>query len=168
VARHPCAVALSEKKKNTQIDRPIKEILRQTDLIEMHLKPYVNVLKKAKTPFEIYGAVWGARNRVIANLIPNYSEWNTIFYEELIRDPIGYFRKIFDNFNLSLTDKVQKYINMSTNEQKPGIYSTFRIAKNQIDKWKREMTPDEIEQVRNFVEPFNLPFYSLESDWSKD
>ena len=168
VVRHPCAVALSEKKKNTQIDRPIKEILRQTDLIEMHLKPYVNVMKKAKTPFEIYGAVWGARNRVIANLIPNYSEWNAIFYEELIRDPIGYFRKIFDNFNLSLTDKVQKYINMTTNEQKPGTYSTFRVAENQIDKWKREMTSDEIEQVRAFVEPFELPFYRLDSDWSLD
>lgn len=165
VLRHPCAIALSEKNKNTPLERPIKEILKQPELMTDHLNPYLTTMEKAKKPFEIYGALWAARNRVIADLIPKYPEWRVVFYEDLCNDPTGHFRGLFDHFNLKWTDKVQKYINQSTTEEKPGKYSTYRITKNQIDKWKREMTRDNIDQVRRFVEPFNLPFYNKESDW---
>ena len=166
VLRHPCAVALSERNKSTLVERPIKEILKQPNLVEDHLKPYLTVMEKAKTPLEIYGALWGARNRVITDLIPKYPEWKILFYEDLCRNPIKCFRELFDHFNLTWTVKVQKYINQTTTEEKPGTFSTYRVTNNQADKWKREMTPSEIEQVRTFVEPFNLPFYNLESDWS--
>jgi Sulfotransferase domain len=166
VVRHPCAIALSERNKNTPTERSIKEILKQTDLVKNHLNPYIIIMEKAKKPFEIYGAVWGARNRVIADLITKYPEWKTVFYEDLCNDPVGCFRELFDNFNLTWTSNVQKYINQSTTKEKPGKYSTYRITKNQIGKWKIEMTQDEIDQVRSFVEPFNLPFYNQESDWS--
>ena len=166
VLRHPCAVALSEMNKKTPIERAINEILKQPELVENHLKPYTALMEKAEKPFEIYGALWGARNRVIADLIPKYPEWKTVFYEDLIKNPPGCFHELFDHFNLKWTVKVQKYINQSTTEGKPGKYSTFRVTKDQIDKWKRKMNFDEIEQVRKFVEPFNLPFYNKESDWS--
>jgi hypothetical protein len=165
IIRHPCAVALSEINKNTPVERVIDEILKQPDLIEDHLKAYVPVLEKAKTPYEIYGAVWAARNRVIADLIPKYPEWKIAYYEDLCIDPGRSFRDLFDHFNLDWTDKVQKYINRSTNKEKPGAFSTYRVTKNQINKWKKKLTPDEINQVRNFVEPFNLPFYNMDSDW---
>ena len=166
VLRHPCAVALSERNKSTSAERPIKEILKQPSLMEDHLNPYLTVLEKAKTPYEIFGALWGARNRVITDLMPKYPEWKIVFYEDLCSDPIKCFRELFDHFNLTWTVKVQKYINRTTIEKKPGKYSTYRVTKNQINKWKRKMTPSEIEQVRTFVEPFNLPFYNTDSDWS--
>jgi len=166
VLRHPCAVALSERNKSTSVERPIKEMLKQPDLVEDHLKSYITVMEKAKTPFEVYGALWGARNRVIMDLVPKYPEWKILFYEDLCENPIQRFQELFDNFNLTWTDKVQKYINRTTTEKKPGTFSTFRVTKNQTDKWKREMTSSEIEQVRTFVEPFNLPYYNQESDWA--
>jgi hypothetical protein len=168
VLRHPCAIALSARNKNTKLERPIKEILKQPELVKDHLNPYLTIMEKAKKPFEIYGALWGARNRVIADLIPKYPEWRTVFYEDLCNDPEARFRELFDNFNLKWTAKVQKYISQSTTKEKPGTYDTYRITKKQNDKWKREMTMDEIDQVRSFVEPFNLPFYNSESDWSLD
>ena len=165
VLRHPCAIALSERNKSTPLERPIKEILKQPELMKDHLGPYLTIMEKAKKPFEIYGTLWAARNRVIADLIPKYPEWRTVFYEDLCNDPVGHFHELFSNFNLKWTEKVQKYVNQSTTEEKPGKYSTYRITKNQIGKWKKEMTRDEIDQVRSFVEPFNLPFYNQESDW---
>jgi hypothetical protein len=166
IIRHPCAVALSERNKKTPVENATDEILKKPDLIEDHLKPYINLIEKAKKPFEIYGVLWGVRNRVIADLIPKYPEWRTVYYEDLCIDPSKSFRDLFAHFNLGWTDKVQKYINKSTNKEKPGTFSTYRVTKNQIDKWKKKMTQDEINQVRNFVEPFNLPFYNRESDWS--
>ena len=166
VLRHPCAVALSERNKSTSVKRPIREMLKQQGLVEDHLKPYLTVMEKAKTPFEVYGALWAARNRVITDLIPKYPEWKILFYEDLCDNPMQCFHELFDHFNLTWTDKVQKYINLTTTEKKPGTFSTFRVTKNQTDKWKREMTPNEIEQVRTFVEPFNLPYYNQESDWA--
>jgi len=165
VLRHPCGVALSEKNKNTPTDRPIKELLKQSSLVENHLKPYIELMGRAKKQFEIYGAVWGARNRVIMDSIANYPEWKILLYEDLCENPTKIFRELFDHFNLTWTDKVQKYINQTTTEEKPGTYSTNRITKNQADKWKSRMTPEEIDQVRKFAEPFNIPYYNSESDW---
>ena len=166
VVRHPCAVALSEINKGTPVERPIMEMLRQTDLLEDHLKPYISIMKSAKRPYEIYGAVWGARNRVIANLIPHYPEWKVIFYEDLCKNPLVCFYELFDHFNLNWGSKVKKFINRTTTEEELGTYSVSKVTDKQINKWKKEMSRSEIEQVRSFVEPFNLSFYSLESDWS--
>lgn len=166
VFRHPCAVALSEKNKNTPVDDPIEEILKQEDLVNNHLSPYLSVLEKAKKPFEIYGALWGARNRVITDLNQKYPEWKVLFYEDLCDDPNKCFHELFDHFNLKWTEKVDRYVNRSTSKVKPGTFSPFRVTKNQTNKWKNKMTNDEIEQVRKFVEPFNLPYYNKESDWS--
>jgi hypothetical protein len=165
VIRHPCAVALSERNKGTSTERPIMEILQQIPLVADHLYPFITVMKKAKKPFEIYGAIWAARNRVIANLLSHYPEWRTIFYEDLCKNPLGYFHELFDHFSLNWSSKVQTFINRTTTKKKLGTYSISRVTEKQIDKWKSEMTRTEIEQVRTFVEPFNLPFYNLESEW---
>lgn len=148
------------------MDRPIEEMLGQKALVEDHLGPYVSVMKKAKTPFEIYGAVWGARNRVIADLLPHYPQWMTLFYEEICEDPIDRFHGLFDHLGLSWSQRVKNFINRSTTEERPGLYAIHRVSVKQINKWKGEMTCSEIDQVRSFVDPFNLPFYNLESDWS--
>ena len=166
VLRHPCAVALSEMNKINREEKPIIEILKQPSLMDDHLNPYLTVLEKAKTPYEIFGALWGARNRVITNLIPKYPEWKIVFYEDFINDPFTCFRELFDHFKLTWTAKVEKYITQTTTIDKPGIATTHRVLKDQINKWKRKMTPAEVEQVRTFVVPFNLPYYNLESDWS--
>jgi hypothetical protein len=165
VVRHPCAVALSEKVKNTPVERPITEILKQTRLIEDHLEPYVAIMKKAKTPYEIYGAVWGARNKVVANLMPHYPEWKILFYENLCENPPDCFRKLFDHFKLPWTNKVQRFITQTTTEEESGTYSIRRVTEKQVDQWKSTMSKYEIEQVRRFVEPFNLPFYNQKTDW---
>jgi len=166
VLRHPCAIALSEMNKINREEKPIIEILKQSSLMEDHLNPYLTVLEKAKTPYEIFGALWGARNRVITDLMPKYPEWKIVFYEDFTDDPFKCFRELFDHFNLTWTAKVEKYIHQTTTIDKPGLSTTHRVLKDQRNKWKRKMTSSEIEQVRTFVEPFNLPFYNLESDWS--
>lgn len=166
IIRHPCGVALSERNQGTPVDRPIKEMLEQTALVKDHLEPYISVMKKAKTPFEIYGAIWGARNRVLADLLPHYPQWKILFYEEICEDPMNCFHELFDHFGLRWSQRVQNFINRSTTEERPGLYAIHRVSLKQINKWKGEMKYSEIDQVRSFVEPFNLPFYNAESDWS--
>lgn len=168
VMRHPCAVGLSEKNKNTPIEHPITEILKQNTLLEKHLGPYVKILKKAKTPYEIYGAVWGARNRVIADLMPQYPEWKIISYENLCENPSEEYRKLFEHFDLQWSDKVQRFIAQTTTEEASGTYSIKRVTEKQVDKWKHVMNKYEIEQVYTFVEPFNLPFYRVSRDLFQD
>ena len=165
LVRHPCAVALSEKKKGTSVERPMLEIMRQPALLENHLEPYLGVMKKAKRSYEIYGAIWGARNRVLADLIPNYPQWKILFYEDVCKNPLGSFRHLYDHYNLDWSRRVEKFVKRTTVKEKSGTYSISKVSEKQIDKWKHEMTRDEIEQVRKFVEPFNLSIYNSDSDW---
>ena len=97
---------LSEMNKINREEKPIIEILKQPSLMDDHLNPYLTVLEKAKTPYEIFGAVWGARNRVITNLLPKYPEWKIVYYEDLLNGqyPNGWIsnsRYLIQNAKLS-------------------------------------------------------------------
>jgi len=165
ILRHPCAVALSEINNRTPIHNAINELIKQNSLVNDHLAPYLEIMKKAKKPFEIYATIWAARNRVIANLIREYKEWNLVFYEDFCEKPQNRFYKTFEEINLKWTNNVEKYIMKTTRYIKKGTYTTYRVSQDQIHKWKRNMDQSQINQVIEFVEPFNLPFYNDFSEW---
>ena len=39
------------------------------------------------------------------------------------------------------------------------VYSLHRPTASQVDRWKEQVAPGEIEACRRFVEPFGLPYY---------
>lgn len=163
--RHPCAVALSERNQNTPYKNAIKFLINQSNLTEDHLKDYVYVMESAKKPLEIYSAVWGARIKILANLIGRYPEWKIIHYENICDDPLNSFYEIFCQYDLKWSQNIKNFIIKTTTKELPGLYSISKLSNKQIYKWKEDMSTNEIDQVRNIVERFELPFYNKESDW---
>ena len=164
IVRHPCAVALSEFRQGTPIDAPIPALLKQPRLMDEHLAPYAAVLERARQPFEVYGAVWGARNRVVANAMSRHPEFIVVDYDEICADPAVRIQQLAQTLGLSWDDVASTFLGETSTRFVAGAREIHRITKDQPGKWKRELTPEQLDQIRRFVEPFELPFYSS-SEW---
>lgn len=165
LVRHPCATVLSEIKQGVSPNESKALILAQKDLIRDHLTPYLPVLERASAPLETFAAIWAARYRVVENLHQVHPDWQFVFYEDLCLDPHQEFRKIFERVGLGWSEAVSAYVEHSSSAEQGGMYSGMRVSREQVDKWRRQLTTDEIAGVRAAVRPFNLPFYQDPSNW---
>jgi len=168
IIRHPCAVVLSELGQGTPPEDSMREMLGQPELFEDHLNPYRSMMEKASTPFEILGAMWGARHRVLANNLSRHAEWQVVFYKDLCANPVAEFQRLFRHFGLLWTKAMEQYVIERSTGHTSGLYSVRRNSVQQIDKWKQSMTSADVNAVRHYVEPFDLPFYRSDADWALD
>lgn len=166
VLRHPCGVALSNRDRNAHREEQqrLRLLRKNSELVDTHLAPYLSTIEKAQTPLEVSSAIWAIRNKVFANTYNQYP-WQMLYYEDLCQRPQETFRSLFDKFELPWNQSIEQFIDYKTNRVEPGTFSTGRITHRQIDKWKRRLTPAEIDQVRRIVAPFELPFYQSEVSW---
>lgn len=163
--RHPCSVALSEKERDIDAELSRKILLSKDELFRDHLEPYRALIERAKRPYEVYGAVYGARNRVLANFAEKYKIKNVLLYEDLATDPIAKFSEVFGWFGLEYTEDIKTYVQENSSSSKQGFYTTTKISAAHRERWKQKMTAAEASQVAEFVLPFQLPCYDRAEDF---
>ena len=164
--RHPCPTTLSLMKLGISAEQEKQALLRQSNLFDDHLGPYLSIIENTKTSIEKFAALWAARHRVVVNVLSRHQEWPVAYYEELCRDPVGRFHELFQQLGLDWMQQTEKYIINSSIRHVPGPFSTVRNSSQQVDNWKHEMTQPEIKSVRCIVEGFDLPYYRADHHWS--
>ena len=169
VIRHPCAVALSNKNRNAFVSEQqrIERLLENQLLVDEHLDlKTISVLKQVTTPLEVYAASWAVKNKIFVNAMNRHPQWQVISYEQLCQSPMKTFRSIFERYQLDWNEDVRQFIAQTTTNEVVDPFAISRVTEQQIDKWKTAMTKAEVAEVKNIVEPFELPFYNSESDWA--
>jgi hypothetical protein len=89
-------------------------------------------------------------------------------YEDVCKHPISEFGRIFEFCGLPFSSAVQEEIEHSSQAKVryvPGTYDTARNSLDMKDRWKREVDPEHIEQVRRGYFAYRPIFYREESDW---
>ncbi|MDQ3985598.1 MAG: sulfotransferase [Actinomycetota bacterium] len=82
-------------------------------------------------------------------------------HEELCIDPRLQFRSLYQALDLDWSEDVDAVIDASN---RPGTGTTAaRIASQQVGRWRKRLQPDEVQQIRAVLEPFELS--SLGTDW---
>ncbi|MDY6973835.1 MAG: sulfotransferase domain-containing protein, partial [Thermodesulfobacteriota bacterium] len=165
VIRHPCAVVLSDLDQGTDPGESLKALLKQKMLVDDHIKPYLPAIKKADTPIEKMGVIWGIRHRILANVLAEHSDANIIYYEDLCTNPLDRFQKLFDSIGLKWSKSVEKYIVANTTKHVQGTYAVSRVTVEQAFKWKKRLTASHAHTVRSLIRPFELPFYGADKYW---
>ena len=158
VMRHPCAVAARGLRLNYRLES-FERLLDQPKLIDDHLKPFEHLLKNARTYCEQIGALWGATYYVILQQQRVHSDWIVVQHEALCRDPVGQYRELFQKLDLRWNEMTDELISMSATKESGEPYVPKRIASQEPDKWKKELDRRQIQQVREFVEPFGIQHY---------
>ena len=89
-------------------------------------------------------------------------------YEDLCRDPLAEFERIFRHCKLELSDRVRGEIEQSSRAKRayaPGGYDTARDSAETAQRWRREMKAEEIEEVRRGYFACRPLFYTQDADW---
>jgi hypothetical protein len=72
-------------------------------------------------------------------------QWHVTTHEHLCEDARGNFRTLFDQLGLDWGASIERHI---ASRDRPGHgYQTLRMAKQQADKWKEELTAEEVAMI---------------------
>ena len=74
--------------------------------------------------------------------------WIWILFEEITANPTGEFERLFQRLQLNWTPDVKEKIIRNTTAEDGGFYETKRNAASQAEKWKQNLTAEQIETIR--------------------
>jgi Sulfotransferase family len=170
--RHPAAFALSIKRRNAR--HPFSHFVEQKPLIEGPLARHADQLKAfAARECDLTdqaGLLWRVLVDAILGFRRSHPDWLFVRYEDLTRDPETGFRAICEQIDLPFARNVRRAIEATTTSKNPteatrARHSHFRRDTAAIvDRWKRELSRDEIDRIRSWTEPMASAFYTDE-DW---
>lgn len=164
--RHPAAFIASIKQKGWNFD--FNNFSDQPELINKHLKKYKKEIfafseNKNSSIIEEGILLWNCLYTIVSNYQKEYSkEWLFIKHEDLSRDPINNFKKIFDFVDVDLTDKIINEIELTTQSNKNT--DLYRNSEENLKKWKSLLTEEEIELIKIKTKNVWSNFYT-HSDW---
>jgi hypothetical protein len=163
--RHPAAFVASLKVKDWRFD--FNNFLKQEKLMKNYLYDYKDIIedysKNRKDIIDQGILLWNTIHDTIDYYKKKYNDiWLFVKHEDLSKNTIPEFRKIFSKINLKFDDNVEKYLLESINSNK-NSYLKRDSVKN-IKSWKQRLSADEIERVKIGTRNVWTKFYS-EEDW---
>lgn len=165
IVRHPVPVVLSNLKQDVRPEIWREQLLSQAALMEDHLAPYREQLARDGSAVEVMARVWAARHRVLANQLAKQKDWHLIAYEALCGDPLAGYRALFERLGLVLDKSGEASIQASTKSQDDDFFGTRRVSAEMPERWKSEAPREDVNRIREAIQPFGLPFYSKAEDW---
>ena len=168
--RHPAAFCSSLKIKNWTFD--FMHFTNQPELMERYLTPFKSEILafagQRENIIEQAILLWNCIHHVAKFYQEIHQDWYCVRHEDLSLDPLNNFKTIFSIFGLEFTLKSEKAILESTGshnptEQVPGN-EFVRDSKANVKNWKRRLSEDEIELIKQKTFPVWTSFYT-ESDW---
>ena len=96
----------------------------QIELVNDHLKPYIDIINSAETSYEKHFMMWCIENSIVLNSFKK-EEIFIIFYEYLITDPVKSIKKLYKHLNLNFNNKIIDKVQVRLNESKDIYEATF-------------------------------------------
>lgn len=158
IVRHPCAVTLS--KLRLDWDDHLFEYIGQIELVNDHLKTYIEIINSAKTAYEKHLIMWCIENSIVLNSFKE-EEIFIIFYEYLITDPVKTMKKLYKYLNLNFNNKIIDTLSKPSLQANPQ--SAISRAKNIINNWTNYVDDKQKQYTRIILHEYNLDqLYTLD------
>ena len=159
--RHPCGMANSWIKLNFEVRFRLNLLLSQHNLMENYLFPFKDHLSLNRDKWFEIGAYWGASHYVLDQISQAHPEWMWITHEELCVNSATRYQQLLTNLGIKIDPIGKKRLlafldrhNRKIIEKKP--YSVSRNSVDEPVKWRRQMTPEQINSVIEGAEPFSI------------
>jgi hypothetical protein len=168
--RHPAAFASSLKRLNWPFQ--FEDLLAQPLLMRDHLEPYRAQMEAAQTD-DIIGQsalLWNLIYATVHTTLTKNPDLIAVRHEDLSRDPLGEYGKLYQTLGLDFTSRVQKIIQNSSSSDNPmevsrkKIYSVKLDSRANMGNWKKRLTPEEIDRIHKITEEISSFYYSDE-EW---
>jgi Sulfotransferase family len=168
--RHPAAVAASFKRLGWE--PRFQLFLEQPRLLEAFLTPYVDeieVYAKGGRPSLEQGAfLWRLVAHVLDEFRRRHPDWLLVRQEDLSRAPVAGFSQIFSYLGLTFAPAIEQQIVANSSAENPAALVTSHAIRLDslaaLASWKRHLSPDEIDRVREIAGETADAFYAAE-EW---
>lgn len=98
-------------------------------------------------------ATWCLTNQIPLKHPLNNRAWLTIYYEDLVIDPINQIERIFNEWNLPLPGNIDSVINQKSITTKPG--SPVKGI-DQLSYWKKKLNENQINSMLKVLKLFDM------------
>lgn len=156
ILRHPCAVIASQMKMVWKDVSP-KFTIPETRFPEQYTK-YERILKNINSTVEHLAARWCLDNIIPLNHPGNNRLWITVFYENLITNPLREVPHIFKRLNMELPRNLWDKINIPS----AMVQQSSQLQQNKIEqlrKWKNELSEKDIDSILDMLKKFEIRIY---------
>jgi hypothetical protein len=165
LVRHPAAVAASFNRVEWPSD--LDRILQQKTLIQKYFSEIP--LEKYRDRLEKISLLWLMVMSVLTRFLEKNKDWILVRHEDLCRNPLGEFEKIFEKLNIFFSKKMKNKIISSTQSETvtPENKNPFHLKRNSRKlacAWQGQLTAEEIEKIKSIVRPVSDHYYS-DQDW---
>jgi hypothetical protein len=159
--RHPCGYVASglRLKEVGHAVVELDQLLRQPRLMSLFSEAERVRFEGLVDPVARMAAAYGIIYKLIGEQLADHPEWTLVHHETLCRDPRGAFRRLCQALGLNYNRRIEHFLTESTATHDDGLYSLHRVSSGEPDKWKTELTSNQIETVASVIAPFRLPFY---------
>ena len=166
--RHPAAFASSLKRLTWPFD--FRDLLDQPLLMRDHLEPFRADMERIQ-PDDVIGQsafLWRMAYRVVHATRERFPSVIVVRHEDLSRDPLAEYARVFESLGLAYTAKVQETIRTSSSSENPAELSRQKVhavkldSRANLDNWKKRLTGDEISRIRSMTEDVAHLYYP---DW---
>jgi hypothetical protein len=166
--RHPAAVVSSWKRLEWNFD--FANLLQQPKLMRDRLEPMRAEMEAALSPqsdlVDRVALLWRVIYSVVGEYGPRSPYVHVVRQEDLSRDPLGGYAKLYGVLGLSFTTDAAKAVRASSSRDNPKETSVESPHETRIDSranlenWKQWLSKDEISRVRRITEETAFLFYS--------
>ncbi len=165
--RHPAAFAGSLKK--AKWTHPFDHFIKQPLLMQHHLDKYrLEIEEYSKTEKDIVDQailLWNLIHQMILKYQANNPSWIFVKHEKLSKHPLKEFANIYNrlgiHFSTDIQQEIKSYSFADPNIEKDPLK---RDSKSNILQWKKRLTVDEIEKIKENTYEIASKFYT-EEDW---
>lgn len=99
-------------------------------------------------------AAWvvGFLTTILGEAVDRHPEWLVVNHEDMCIDPIAKFQALSEILEIPWSTKVAEYLEASN---RPGQgFVNNRISSEEVNKWRKNLSPDEIDEIRSVLSRF--------------
>jgi hypothetical protein len=153
VLRHPCAVVHSRLASGWYGN--VEDILKQEELVEDHLRPWINDIKKEKDYLGA-NAVWWAVETMVGIKQLNERPHHCVYYEALCMDPDNYFPGMFSFLNIpSVHDIHEMAVNPSRSSRSKNATNADRLY-----SWISDLSKEDQKRILTWAYRMGIDDYN--------
>jgi hypothetical protein len=153
VIRHPCAVVLSRAEADWSPDEDIAALLSQPHLVEDHLGDVLDLIRSARSETAKRAVIWCAHYRIPIRQL-RAGDVVEAWYEHLCREPETELRRALDRLGVGWTSGILRRAAQPSSKSLPS--SAVVTGDDKVERWRRIMSPHEIDEVLTVVRGFGL------------
>ena len=159
--RHPYSVIASWR----ELDMPKFDLLTRPELLKRYGDQFGGNPPTASDS-ELTQAAWivGLQTAALGAAAEKHPEWVIVNHEDLCVDPVEKFRALCKVVHIPWSDKVAEFLETSNRPGKGLV--TNRVASEQVDKWRRVLKSDEVEEIASVLNRFpNYGWVAKPDNW---